>query len=84
MSDQLKFTKGYFHAALEGEELVMEPYCQCGEALDEDYHCGNCQREVRCLEFLCADPAALAKVKLLIKENDGFKNFTARLEGDTA
>jgi hypothetical protein len=80
MSTQVKFTQGYFRAALDGDELVMEPYCACGEPLEQDYHCTACDREVRCLEFRCADGAVLTRVLQLMQTNGSFKSFKAVIE----
>lgn len=80
MNAQVKFTQGYFRAGLDGDELVMEPYCQCGEPLEQDYHCSACEREVRCLEFRCADARALVRVQELMQSNSSFKGFKAVIE----
>ena len=45
----------YFFAEMEEGELIMKPFCQCGNSLAEDYYCENCKRQCRCTDVVCAD-----------------------------
>ncbi len=45
----------YFFAEMEDGELVMKPFCQCGNSLAEDYFCEKCSRQCRCTDVVCAD-----------------------------
>lgn len=69
----------YLLAKWEGAELVMEPSCACGNALEEDYFCHSCKRECDCTFIACNDPQALSVVEKLIQGNPSFKNFKASL-----
>jgi len=69
----------YLLAAWENGELTMAPFCSCGNELEEDYSCGNCDRECDCTFIACNSPEALALVEKLIAGNPNFKNFRASL-----
>ena len=45
----------YFFAEMEEGELVMKPFCQCGNPLAEDYFCEKCRKQCRCTDVVCAD-----------------------------
>ena len=80
--DQLKARQqDYLVARMEEDQLVMEPFCACGTALDEDYHCPVCQRECDCHFIACADPQAMAIVEKLVQGNPNFKNYLVSLLG---
>jgi len=72
--------KDFFYATLEGAELIMKPYCACGNPLPEDYYCEKCQRQCRCTEIRCKDKAVLDHVNGFITGNKRFHNFTAVLD----
>jgi len=72
----------HFRASLEDGGLSMEPYCRCGERLDENYHCPACDRQCRCTTFVCDDEEALFAVKRFIEEQPSFKSFRALLAAD--
>ena len=69
----------YFEAALENGELVMAPYCACGNRLDDDYFCEQCKRACRCRLVLCRDAATLDRVRQFIRKSPQFSGFKARL-----
>lgn len=69
----------YYYAHWENGELIIEPFCACGNALDEDYFCKECSRECDCRFIACEDPQALNTVEKLVHGNPGFKNFRASL-----
>ena len=71
----------YYEAALENGELVMQPYCACGNALDEDYVCGKCHRRCQCNQILCNDEATLERVKSYIRKSSQFSAFKVKLAG---
>ncbi len=66
-------------ASWEDEQLVMEPFCHCGKALEEDFYCKDCGRECQCTFVACSDPRALSVAERLISGNPDFKNFKASL-----
>jgi hypothetical protein len=72
----------YFRAYRENGGLAMEPYCRCGEQLNEDYHCATCDRDCRCTTFVCDDEATLAAVKQFIEEQPSFKGFRTLLAAE--
>lgn len=69
----------YYWAHWENGELVMEPSCACGRALEEDYFCKDCSRECDCRFIACEDPEVLHAVEKLIHGNPNFKNYRASL-----
>jgi hypothetical protein len=69
----------YFVASLDQGELIMEPYCRCGEALEEDYFCSTCKRQCQCVEVRCASQETLEFVQDFLKGNERFRNFRAVL-----
>lgn len=69
----------YLVARWDDDHLVMEPFCSCGESLDENYHCRQCERECDCTFIACEDPQALSIVEKLIQGNPSFKNYKASL-----
>ncbi len=79
-SDTLKAAKqDYLLARYEEDELVMEPTCFCGKALEEDYFCKECNRECDCTFIACEDAQALSLVEKLVHGNPTFKNFKVSL-----
>ena len=73
----------YYYAALEGGELVMEPHCGCGNALEEEYFCEKCDRQCVCTEIRCKNDATLEYVTGFLESNEKFKNFTVVLDEGT-
>lgn len=71
----------YFRACLEHGGLSLEPFCVCGEQLNEDYHCAACDRDCRCTVFVCDDEAAMDAVKKFIEEQPRFAGFRIALAG---
>lgn len=69
----------YYWAHWEDGELVMEPFCACGNALEEDYFCQACKRECDCSFIACEDPEVLDAVEKLVHGNPTFRNFRASL-----
>ena len=72
----------YLLAEWENKELVMTPFCACGNELEEDYFCGDCKRECDCTFIACTSPDALALVEKLIAGNPNFRNYKASLLGE--
>ena len=70
---------GTFYAHLEDGQLVMEPYCSCGNQLDENYNCDSCGKHSQCTDILCADQATLNLVEKYIRSSPKFRNFNALL-----
>ena len=68
-----------YYARLEDGQLVMEPYCSCGNPLDEDYHCDQCDQRCRCTDIMCEDQATLNLVEKYIHTSPKFRNFNAML-----
>lgn len=69
----------YLLAFMEDGQLVMEPRCSCGNILEEDYRCPECDRVCKCQFVACTGPEALAIVEKLIAGNPNFRNFEASL-----
>jgi hypothetical protein len=69
----------FYRAHMENGELAMEPFCACGNALNEDYFCTLCQRKCRCELVLCQDQATLDHVRQYIQKASQFSGFSARL-----
>ena len=61
----------FFTAKMEGGELVMEPFCKCGNLLDEKYFCEKCQRQCLCTDIICADETTFR----FVQDNPPFKKF---------
>ena len=70
---------GAYYAYLEDGQLVMEPYCSCGNLLDEYYLCDKCKRHCRCTDILCEDQATLNLVEKYIRTSPRLRNFNATL-----
>ncbi len=70
---------GAYYASLEDGQLVMEPYCSCGNLLDEYYLCDKCKRHCRCTDILCEDQATLNLVEKYIRTSPRLRNFNATL-----
>jgi len=68
-----------FYAYLEAGQLVMEPYCSCGNPLDENYHCDKCKKHCRCTDILCEDQTTLNLVEKYIRTSPKLRNFNAML-----
>lgn len=75
----MKQQSDYFLASLEEGELVLEPYCACGEALAEQYYCEKCGRQCRCIEILCRDNRTLEYVTECVKSQPCFDKFSCAL-----
>ncbi len=69
----------YLLASMEDGQLVMEPFCSCGNALDENYHCPQCNKVCECKFVACSGAEALAIVEKLIAGNPHFRGFEASL-----
>ncbi len=81
MSESL-YNAPYFLARIENDkELVMEPYCKCGTALNEDYFCEKCKTHCQCLTIICEDEETISLVRKFIKQNPRFSRFTPILKG---
>ena len=70
---------GAYYAYLEDGQLAMEPYCSCGNPLDEHYICDKCKRHCRCTDILCEDQATLNLVEKYIRTSPRLRNFKAML-----
>jgi hypothetical protein len=68
-----------YYAHLEDGELVLEPYCGCGNQLDETYFCDGCKRHSHPNDILCEDEAALTMVDRYIRTSVKFRKFRAML-----
>ena len=83
MSDATKKTGpeelGAYYACLEDGQLVMEPYCSCGNPLDETYLCDKCDKRCQCTDILCEDQATLNIVEKYIRTSPKFSGFKAML-----
>ena len=68
-----------YYAYLEEGELVLEPYCSCGNQLDETYFCDACKRHCRPTDILCEDEGTLKMVDQYIRTSSKFSKFKAML-----
>jgi len=75
-------SKDYFYATLEGTELILEPYCACGNPLEEEYFCEKCQKQCLCAEIRCENKATLDYVNQFVQSNKHFRNFNAVLNAN--
>jgi hypothetical protein len=66
-------------ASTEDGQLVLEPFCPCGSALDEDYHCAQCRKVCDCKFLACSGAQALGIVEKLISGSPRFWDFEASL-----
>lgn len=80
-SDSKACREDFYRAYLENGELVMQPFCACGNMLDENYYCENCSRQCRCYLILCKDGATLARVQANIRKSPQFSVYRAKLSG---
>ena len=69
----------YLLASTAEGHLVLEPFCACGSALDEDYHCNRCGKVCDCKFVACSDIRALGMVERLISGSPAFRGFEASL-----
>ncbi len=68
-----------YYAYLEDGELVLEPYCSCGNPLDDMYYCDVCQRHRHPTDVLCEDESTLKMVERYIRTSSKFSRFKAML-----
>lgn len=71
----------YFIVHWENDQLVMEPHCYCGNELEEDFYCADCDRKCDCTFLACRDGQALSLAEKLIHGEPTFKNFKVSLIG---
>lgn len=69
----------YFLARWVDGELSMEPTCACGNLLDEDFTCKECNRKCDCTFIACEDAQSLAVAEKLVAGNPRFRNFRTAL-----
>jgi hypothetical protein len=72
-------SRDYYTASLENGSLQLQPYCACGNSLNEDYFCEKCQRKCRCTQIICRDPTTLDLAKRFIRKSSQFSGFIAKL-----
>ena len=80
-SDNKAGREDFYLAYLENGELVMQPFCACGNMLDENYYCETCSRQCRCYLIVCKDGATLAQVQANIRKSPQFSVYRAKLAG---
>jgi len=61
----------YFIAEMEEGQLVMHPFCKCGNPLDEHYYCEKCQRQCLCNDIICHDETTFR----FVQDHPPFKKF---------
>ena len=71
--------RDYYTACLQNESLVMQPYCACGNSLDEDYFCEKCGKKCHCHLIICDSTVTLNLVQDYIRKSSQFAGFKARL-----
>lgn len=69
----------YLLASTKDGQLILEPFCSCGSALDEDYQCAQCGKVCDCKFLACSGTQALGIVEKLISGSPDFRNFQASL-----
>lgn len=82
MGSSKKGTGDFFRAHIEDGEMIIEPYCACGNPLAEEYFCEKCRRQCSCTEIRCNSREILDYVDHLIHNNASFRNFRSVLEKD--
>jgi len=75
-------TGDHLQACLENGGLSMEPFCRCGQQLNESYHCAACDRDCRCTTFVCDNEATMAAVRRFIEEQPSFTGFRTVLSSE--
>ena len=73
--------RDYYAACLENGTLTMQPYCACGNSLDEDFFCEKCRRRCHCRQIICDNTDTLKLVKDYIRKSPQFSAFEAKLAG---
>jgi len=73
------FEKDYFIASHEEGELIMKPFCACGNYLDEKYFCTDCSKQCMCTHVFCTNEDVLDQVSGFIKNSPSFRHFKAVL-----
>ncbi|MEM5788572.1 MAG: hypothetical protein AAGU11_14765 [Syntrophobacteraceae bacterium] len=83
MATTLQFLKAngidYLLASIEDGQLILEPFCSCGNLLDEKYHCPECNKVCECRMVACTSAQSLAIVERLVAGNPNFRGFDATL-----
>jgi hypothetical protein len=75
----------YYEASLENGSLVMQPFCACGNDLNENYFCEKCSRKCQCRQVICQDEETLALVRRYIRKSSQFSGLKIKLaEKDSA
>ena len=69
----------YYLACMENGSLSMQPFCGCGNGLDEDYYCERCRKKCRCRRIVCSDAETLALVKRFVRKSSQFSGFRVEL-----
>jgi len=77
--DKNHSTLGAFYARLEAGQLVMEPYCSCGNQLDESYNCDKCNKHCQVPDILCENQATLNLVEKYVRTSPKVRNFNVLL-----
>lgn len=73
----------HYQATLENGSLVMKPHCACGNVLDEDYYCHECDRKCYCHQIVCDNEATLDLVKRYISKSPQFSGFKVKLTSES-
>lgn len=71
--------RDHYQAKIKDGSLEMEPYCSCGNMLDEDYFCDKCQKRCHCNLIVCEDEATLELVRTYIRKSPNFSALRAKL-----
>lgn len=74
--------KDYYLASWIEDELVLQPYCHCGQDVGEDYFCPRCGRTCTISCFVCVDQQALAVVEKFVFGHPQFRHYEAFLLRD--
>ncbi len=77
--DLKKRGEDYYLASWEDNQLVLEPYCACGQVLDEDFFCSHCNRSCSIGVVVCRDFKVVGIVEKFIHGHPQFRNFKAFL-----
>ena len=72
-------SRDYYTAILKNGSLQLEPYCACGNGLNEDYFCEKCHRKCQCTQIICPDPETLDLARRYIRKSPQFSGFKAKL-----
>jgi hypothetical protein len=74
-TDKNRAPDDYYLAGMDDGALSIQPFCGCGNGLDEDYYCDRCRKKCRCRRIVCRDAETLEQVRRYIRKSPQFSGF---------